>query len=50
MAIKCLEMIIGGGESRQGVTGGYFSTIIGNCGNYPELLDVMLVGNHHTRK
>ena len=37
----------GGGEELEGVSGGDCNVFVGDCGNYEELPDVMLVGNHH---
>ena len=42
--------ITGGGESREGVTGGDCNTFVGDCGNYAELPDIMLAGNFHARE
>jgi len=42
--------ITGGGEELGGVTGGDCNTFVGDCGNYADLPDIMLVGNHHARE
>jgi hypothetical protein len=42
--------ITGGGEELEGVSGGDCNDFVGDCGNYPEIPDVMLVGNHHARE
>jgi len=42
--------ITGGGEKLEGVTGGDCNTFVGDCGNYADLPDIMLVGNHHARE
>jgi len=42
--------ITGGGEALEGVSGGDCNVFVGDCGNYADLPDVMLVGNHHARE
>jgi len=42
--------ITGGGEELQGVDGGECNDFIGDCGNYPDIPDIQLVGNHHARE
>ena len=42
--------ITGGGEELQGVSGGECNDFIGDCGNYPDIPDIQLVGNHHARE
>ena len=42
--------ITGGGEDLEGVSGGDCNVFVGDCGNYADLPDVMLVGNHHARE
>lgn len=40
----------GGGEDLEGVSGGDCNDFVGDCGNYEDIPDVMLVGNHHARE
>ena len=42
--------ITGGGEALEGVDGGSCNDFVGDCGNYPDIPDVQLVGNHHARE
>tara|TARA_B110000438_G_scaffold187193_1_gene178871 strand:+ start:33 stop:2168 length:2136 start_codon:yes stop_codon:yes gene_type:complete len=42
--------ITGGGEELSGVRGGEFNPFVGDEGNYADIPDVMLVGNHHARE
>ena len=42
--------ITGGGEELQGVDGGDCNQFVGDCGNYPDIPDIQLVGNHHARE
>ncbi len=42
--------ITGGGEELEGVAGGECNVFVGDCGNYADIPDVMLVGNHHARE
>ncbi|MEE3083651.1 MAG: M14 family zinc carboxypeptidase [Candidatus Thermoplasmatota archaeon] len=42
--------ITGGGEALQGVNGGTCNDFVGDCGNYPDIPDIQLVGNHHARE
>ena len=40
----------GGGEDLEGVSGGDCNAFVGDCGNYEEIPDVILVGTHHARE
>jgi hypothetical protein len=42
--------ITGGGENGGGVQGGDCNEFVGDCGNYADIPDVQLVGNHHARE
>ena len=42
--------ITGGGEELEGVDGGDCNDFVGDCGNYPDIPDIQLVGNHHARE
>ena len=42
--------ITGGGEERRGVEGGDCNDFNGDCGNYPDIPDIQIVGNHHARE
>jgi len=42
--------ITGGGEELGGVNGGDCNSFVGDCGNYADIPDVQLVGNHHARE
>ncbi|MDP6324536.1 MAG: M14 family zinc carboxypeptidase [Candidatus Thalassarchaeaceae archaeon] len=42
--------ITNGGENGGGVQGGDCNEFVGDCGNYAEIPDVQLVGNHHARE
>ncbi|HJM44934.1 MAG TPA: hypothetical protein QF644_03180, partial [Candidatus Poseidoniaceae archaeon] len=42
--------ITGGGEEHEGVNGGECNMFVGDCGNYADIPDIQLVGNHHARE
>ena len=42
--------ITAGGETFEGVDGGDCNDFVGDCGNYPDIPDIQLVGNHHARE
>ena len=42
--------ITGGGEELEGVYGGECNDFVGDCGNYANIPDIQLVGNHHARE
>tara|TARA_A100000164_G_scaffold230489_1_gene204484 strand:- start:340 stop:2490 length:2151 start_codon:yes stop_codon:yes gene_type:complete len=42
--------ITGGGEDLEGVYGGDCNDFVGDCGNYPDIPDVQMVGNFHARE
>lgn len=42
--------ITGGGEELGGVQGGECNSFVGDCGNYADIPDIQLVGNHHARE
>ena len=42
--------ITGGGEEHNGVDGGECNQFVGDCGNYADIPDIQLVGNHHARE
>ncbi len=42
--------ITGGGEALEGVVGGDCNAFVGDCGNYANIPDIQLVGNHHARE
>ena len=42
--------ITGGGEALEGVDGGECNDFVGDCGNYADIPDIQLVGNHHARE
>ena len=42
--------ITGGGEEHEGVDGGECNLFVGDCGNYADIPDIQLVGNHHARE
>jgi len=42
--------ITAGGETLEGVDGGDCNDFVGDCGNYPDIPDIQLVGNHHARE
>lgn len=42
--------ITGGGEALEGVDGGTCNDFVGDCGNYADIPDIQLVGNHHARE
>ena len=42
--------ITGGGEELEGVHGGTCNSFVGDCGNYADIPDIQLVGNHHARE
>jgi len=42
--------ITGGGEQLRGVHGGECNDFVGDCGNYEDIPDIQLVGNHHARE
>ena len=42
--------ITGGGEDHDGVDGGECNQFVGDCGNYADIPDIQLVGNHHARE
>ena len=42
--------ITGGGEELEGVYGGECNDFVGDCGNYADIPDIQLVGNHHARE
>ena len=42
--------ITGGGEALAGVDGGECNDFVGDCGNYADIPDIQLVGNHHARE
>ena len=42
--------ITGGGEARMGADGGDCNDFVGDCGNYADIPDIQLVGNHHARE
>ena len=42
--------ITGGGEDLEGVYGGDCNAFVGDCGNYADVPDIQLVGNHHARE
>jgi len=42
--------ITGGGEEHEGVSGGECNMFVGDCGNYADIPDIQLVGNHHARE
>ena len=39
-----------GGEEGGGVQGGDCNDFVGDCGNYADIPDIQLVGNHHARE
>lgn len=42
--------ITGGGEEHLGVEGGECNEFNGDCGNYADIPDIQIVGNHHARE